>query len=114
MIQPKHSLQILQRPEAQGSQTGNVGDESEDVVVGPIVEHDEPENPIHPELEYEVLHEGEDSSTGYIPPLLPPTGTRRRRKRTLKNDVKLLVSFICLVIFGYVSLPCLADGSRCS
>ena len=94
MIDPKYSFQIL-RPEAQASQTFS----EDEPDVGPIIEHDEPDNPIHPELEYEVLHAGEDSSTGYIPP--PPTNIQRR-KRTIKNDVKLLVSFICLVIFGYV------------
>lgn len=95
MIEPKLGLQVL-RPEFHASQTFP---EDEDLLVGPIVEHDEPETPIHPELEYEVLHEGEDSSMGYIPPPLLPS-TRRRRKRTLKNDVKLLISFVCLIIFG--------------
>jgi hypothetical protein len=61
----------------------------------PMPEHDEPDNPIHPELEYEVLQPGEDDSQEFVPPL--PT---LRRKRTIKNDLKLLVSFVCLVIFG--------------
>lgn len=91
MIDPKYSFQIL-RPDAQASQS--LAEEEEDA--GPPIEHDEPNNPIHPSLEYEVLRAGEDSSTDYVPPPVIP-----RRKRTLKNDVKLLVSFICMVIFGY-------------
>eukprot|EP00977_Amphora_coffeiformis_P000673 scaffold145_cov173-Amphora_coffeaeformis.AAC.14 len=92
MIDPKYSYHIL-RPEAQASQqTLPVEDEEP---VERLIEHDEPDNPIHPALEYEILHEGEDSSTAYVP---PPVSIRR--KRTLKNDVKLLVSFVCLVIFG--------------
>ena len=100
MIDPKYSFQIL-RPEAQASQPLPVGDAPEQEEQ-PMIEHDEPDNPIHPELEYEVLLAGEDSSTGYVPPA--PNPVEVRRKRTLKNDVKLLVSFVCLVVFGYVYL----------
>ena len=92
MIEPKYSFHIL-RPDAQASQ--QTLPEEEEEPVERIIEHDEPDNPIHPALEYEILHEGEDSSA-YIPPPI----TTRRRKRTLKNDAKLLVSFVCLVIFG--------------
>lgn len=102
MIDPKYSVQIL-RPEVQASQSSLFDDdqnEDDSDVVGPLIEHDEPDNPIHPELEYEVLHAGEDSSSGYLPAPPPTMLTSWRRKRTLKNDAKLLVSFICLVIFG--------------
>ena len=94
MIDPKYSYHIL-RAEAQApQQTLPEGDAEQ---VERIIEHDEPDNPIHPALEYEILHEGEDSSTAYIP---PPAPVPTRRKRTLENDVKLLISFVCLVIFG--------------
>ena len=99
MIDPKYSVHIL-RPELQASQSTLQPDDDEDLPVEPIIEHDEPENPIHPLLEYEILHEGEDSSTGYIPLAPSPTTNIARRKRTLKNDMKLLVSFVCLIIFG--------------
>lgn len=95
MIEPKYSFHIL-RPEAQASQQ-TLPEEGEEPAER-IIEHDEPDNPIHPALEYEILHEGEDSSTAYI----PLVRTLGRRKRTLKNDAKLLASFICLIIFGYV------------
>jgi hypothetical protein len=89
MIEPRRSFQIL-RPEAQATQSI--------LPEEPPLEHDEPDNPIHPELEYEVLQPGEDDSQEFVP-LPPPTP---RRKRTIKNDLKLLISFVCLVIFGYV------------
>lgn len=94
MINPQHSLQIL-RPETQASQ--NLPEEELEQTPAPIIAHDEPETPISTDLEYEVLYAGEDSSTEYVaPPLLPVA----RRKRSVKNDIKLLVSFLFLVIVG--------------
>lgn len=100
MIEPRSSLQIL-RPETQGSQTlPEEQAEAEAAAASPIIEHDEPDNPIHPELEYEILHAGEDNSIADFVPLAGPVNPARQR--TVKNHLKLLVSFVCLVIFGCV------------
>jgi hypothetical protein len=96
MIDPKHSLQIL-RPGAQTVPPSPEEEGSTEEEQAPTIAHDEPETPIHSDLEYEILYEGEDSSTSFVPTLRIPS---TRRKRSMKNDVKLLISFVCLVVFG--------------
>mmetsp|Transcript_26042 Transcript_26042/g.71734 ORF Transcript_26042/g.71734 Transcript_26042/m.71734 type:complete len:750 (+) Transcript_26042:134-2383(+) len=62
-----------------------------------VIEHDEPEIPIHPALEYEVVE-------AQVQPRRKlhhrPRRRRRKRRVVVLSDWKLVVSFVGLVIFG--------------
>jgi hypothetical protein len=58
-----------------------------------LVEHDEPERPIHPALEYEILAAQDD-------PIGLPAQMICRPPRPLSKKLKLFISFFFLVIAG--------------
>lgn len=92
----KVALQVHRRESSQFD-----GNDSAVVLNAFLVEHEEPETPIHPALEYEVFaavsesassNSGDDDST--------VAATTRQEERAAQKSVKLMISFIFLVIAG--------------
>jgi len=67
--------------------------EEEDLTEPLIMEHDEPETPVHPLLEYEVL-----------PAEVGDSELIHRRKQQPEHKWKLYVSFVFLVISGSLNV----------
>ena len=91
MIEPRSSILLLQKRDSQDvhSLYGDVADMMEnsgDVVL----EHDEPEIPIHPALEYEIV----------AAEIQPSSLQHRGKPPVILCNFKLLLSFAGLVIFG--------------
>jgi hypothetical protein len=87
MIEPRSSPFILRR---ESSVKAGDGKSSHDLTER-LLEHEEPERPIHPGLEFEVLEAQPAERT-----LLEEASA----KHDSKKDVKLLLSFVFLVISG--------------
>jgi hypothetical protein len=82
MIESHNALHTLRRE--------SVGTQQEAMTVSDLteclLEHEEPEWPIHPGLEFEILENfAADAANS---------------KHVSRNDAKLLLSFVCLVISG--------------
>jgi hypothetical protein len=84
MIEPRSSPLILRRE----SPVRAVDGISSQDLMERLLEHEEPEFPIHPGLEFEVLEGAEQTIREAL------------AKHDPKKDVKLLLSFVFLVISG--------------
>jgi hypothetical protein len=76
-------------------------DSNNEALTSLIIEHDEPERPIHPALEYEILaldDDNDDSSPEETQ--TPPEPSVDATKWDHKTNLKLLLSCIFLVISG--------------
>jgi hypothetical protein len=88
MMEPRSSLQIIRRESPARAVDGNASQDLRER----LLEHDEPERPIHPGLEFEILETRSELGDGTIQEV--------SAKHDPKKDVKLLISFVFLVISG--------------
>lgn len=92
-MEPRHSIHHLRADSLSGRSIFE-GEQEEDAGGSPAVilmEHDAPESPIHPALEYEIVPTSQ-SNEEECP--------QRRSRSNEKSDFKLYLSFLALIITG--------------
>jgi hypothetical protein len=90
MIDPRAGLHILSREPV----ASHAVDDSCNAAAERLRKHDGPTSPVHPELEYEVLSQGSKD------PLHEQNFRESSIEHDPRRDLKLLLSFIFLVIAG--------------
>ena len=103
MIEPRGIRLHLHRRESSQASYSGVNNES---LSSLMVEHEEPETPIHPGFEYEVLaapDDPEEESSAEIeerPEQAPPPPQAERKWSRHKRNLKLLISLLLMVVSG--------------